>query len=144
MEFKRRIVLEDTGERRYPNRNEFYVYLPEPTRVHTGFCGEYRGKGEDFAILRVVENEFTEGEYLTAVKTEDGLQCPHCKGSVRYAESGFIASHGGVCFDASTNTFFATGAGIGNFTDEGDRMYLECGECLKKLNEPEGFEFEWR
>jgi hypothetical protein len=62
---EKRIILEDTGERRYPQGNELYVYFnPEDTAhpsVHN--CEEYNEGGwggcpQDFAILRVVANDF--------------------------------------------------------------------------------------
>lgn len=49
-------LLIDTGERRYPQGDEHYFYLPEPGAVYNaeGFDGEYAGAPEDFGILRLV------------------------------------------------------------------------------------------
>jgi hypothetical protein len=66
----KRIVLEDTGERRYPKGNEIYVMLdqyrsgklppellPIEQRISCAddYDGEWIGKPEDFAIYRIAE-----------------------------------------------------------------------------------------
>lgn len=66
MDGPKRIILEDTGERRYPRINEVYVYL---TALHDGATleqaisaadgleDERHGEPAEYAIYRIVEVE---------------------------------------------------------------------------------------